>query len=105
MRGSLIRCFRKANQPILADRIEVRPDIRIENEVHFLAGDPDTERVERIMRAASWSESIREPEEVFLVDRVQHRDGRPLNNFVLKGGYRERALLTIRLRYVDPSGW
>jgi hypothetical protein len=50
-------------------------------------------------------DSVREPEEVFLVDRVQHRDGRPLNNFVLKGGYRERALLTIRLRYVDPSGW
>src|SRR4051794_21500993 len=57
------------------------------------------------MLAALWSESVREPEEVFLVDRVQHRDGRPLDDFVLKSGNRERALLAIRLRYVDPPRW
>ena len=51
------------------------------------------------------SESIRKPEEVFLVDRIQHRDGRPLDDFVLKSGNRERALLAIRLRYVDPPRW
>src|SRR6266478_3237742 len=55
--------------------------------------------VQRVVRAAPWSEPIREPEEVLLVDRVQHRDGRPLDDFVLKGGDRERALPAIRLRY------
>src|SRR5207244_4360595 len=45
-------------------------------------------------------ESVREPEEVFLVDRVQHLDGRPLDDLVLQRGHRERALSTVRLGYV-----
>src|SRR5713226_8639222 len=56
------------------------------------------------MRAASGPEPIREPEEVFLVDRVQHRSRRPLDDLVLKGGDRERALPAIRLGYEDPPG-
>jgi hypothetical protein len=42
----------------------------IENEVHFLGGNPDHERIQRIVLTALWSEPVREPEEVFLVDRV-----------------------------------
>ena len=34
------------------------------------------------------AKSIREPKEFLLVDHVQHRDGRPLDDLVLKGGYR-----------------
>jgi hypothetical protein len=79
--------------------------IRIENVAHLLAADSDDQSVQRVVRAAPWSEPIREPEEVFLVDRVQHRDGRPLDNFVLKGGNRERALPAIRLRYVLTPRW
>jgi hypothetical protein len=52
------------------------------------------------MRAASWPEPIRDAEEVFLVDRIQQRDHRSLDNFVLQRGDRERALLTVRLGYV-----
>ena len=57
------------------------------------------------MRAASRSESVREPEEVFLVDRVQHRDRRPLDDLVFESGDRERALSAIRLRYVHSPAW
>ena len=56
------------------------------------------------MLAASWPESIREPEEVLLVDRVQHRDGRPLDDLVFQGGNRERPLPTVRFGYVDSPG-
>jgi hypothetical protein len=52
------------------------------------------------MRAPPGSESIREPEEVFLVDRVEQRDRRPLDDFVLQGRDREWALPAIRLGYV-----
>jgi len=52
------------------------------------AGDADHQRVQRIVLAAPGSKSIREPEEFLLVDRVQHRNRRPLDDFVLKGGYR-----------------
>ena len=36
------------------------------------------------MRAASWPESIRDAEEVSLVDRVQQRDHRPLDDLDLQ---------------------
>jgi GH25 family lysozyme M1 (1,4-beta-N-acetylmuramidase) len=45
--------------------------------------------------AAPGSESVREPEEVFLVDRIEHRASRPLDDLVLQGGNRERALSAI----------
>jgi hypothetical protein len=54
------------------------------------------------MRAAPRPEPVRDAEEVFLVDRVQQRDHRPLDDLVLKGRDRERALPAIRLGDVDP---
>jgi hypothetical protein len=54
------------------------------------------------MRSAPGPESVREPEEVLLVDRVQHRNRRPLDDLVLQSGNCERALPTVRLGYVDP---
>src|SRR5215510_8491628 len=56
------------------------------------------------MLAALRSESVREPKEVFLVDRVQDSDSRPLDDLVLKGGNREWALPTVRFGYVDAPG-
>src|SRR5262245_17420311 len=56
----------------------------------------------RIVRAAPRPKSVRESEEVFLVDRVQQRDHRPLDDLVLKGRDRERALPTTRLGDVNP---
>jgi hypothetical protein len=47
---------------------------------HLLADDPDTERIQRIMRAAFRPKPRREPEEVYLVDRVQQRGRRPLDD-------------------------
>src|ERR1700730_12291830 len=62
--------------------------------------EPDNQRIHRIMRAAPGSESVREPEEVFLVDRVEHRSCRPLDDLVFQGRNRERALTPVRLGYV-----
>ena len=59
-------------------------------------------RIHRIVRAASGPEPIRKPEELFLVDRAQHRSRGPLDDLVFKGGDRDRALPTIRLGYVNP---
>src|SRR6476469_2442861 len=66
------------------------------------AVDPDTERIQRIVRAASRPEPVRDSEELFLVDRVQQRGHRPLDDLVLQGRDRERALPAIRLWYVGP---
>ena len=77
---------------------------RVENEVHFPGGDSDDQGVQRIILAELRSESVREPEEVFLVDRVQDSDSCPLDDLVLKGGNREWALPTVRFWYVDAPG-
>src|SRR5258707_9458565 len=55
------------------------------------------------MRTASGPEPVREPEEIFLVDRVQHLDHRTLDDLVLQRCYAERAAAAIRLWYVMPA--
>ena len=50
----------EADQPLMAHRIEERLNIGVQYEVHFPAVDPNPERVKRIVRAASRSESVRE---------------------------------------------
>src|SRR5690242_8295976 len=60
--------LQEADQPLLVDLVEERADVGVQYVAHLPAVDPDTERVQRIMRAASRPESIRHSKEVFLVD-------------------------------------
>ena len=105
MRGSPIRCSHETDEPSLADRIEVRPDVRVENEVHLFAGDPDDKGIQRIVLSASGPEPVREPEEVFLVDRVQHRYHCPLDDLVLQRSDSEWTPSAIWLWYVPSPRW
>src|SRR5205814_4958001 len=93
--------FHKLDEPLLAHRGEERADVGVQYPVHLRAGDPNHERIHRIVRAASGPEPIREPEEIFLVDRAQHRSRGSLDDLVLKSGDRDRALPTIRLGYIN----
>src|ERR1700680_3956212 len=96
--------FDEADQPLLANFIKKGSNVRVENEVHLLAGDPDAERVQRIVLSAPRPEPITEPEELLLVDAVQPLDGRPLDDFVLKRRHRQWALLfSVCLRYIRPA--
>src|SRR5713226_4120396 len=97
--------LQEADQPLLVDLVEERSDVGVQYEAHLLAVDSDAERIQRIVRATPRPEPIRDAEEVLLVDRVQQRDHSPLDNLVLQGRNRERALPAIRLGYVDPSAW
>src|SRR6267143_4818840 len=92
----------EANEPFLAHRVEERSNIGVQYPVHLRALDPDAERIQRIVRAAPGSESVREPEEVLLVDRVEHRNSRPLDDLVLQGGNRERALPAVSFGNAYP---
>src|ERR1700737_2480851 len=73
----------KTDQPIVVDRIEESGNVGVQYPVHPRVADPDRERVQCIMRTASGPEPVREPEEIFLVDRVQHLDHRTLDDLVL----------------------
>ncbi len=102
------------DQPVLADRVEERPDIGVQYDVHLPSGDPDRQGVERIMRSASGPEPVREPEEVLLVDRVQHHNDRALDDLVFERSDRREPsahglvpwgpLPPVRLRDVHPAG-
>lgn len=92
----------EAKQPFLAYLVEEAANIGVQYPAHLLADDPGRQRVQRIVLASVRTESIREPGEVFLVDRVQHREGRSLGDLVFESGHRERALAAVRLRYVPP---
>ena len=94
--------LQEADHPFLADFVEERSDIGVQYIAHLLAVDPNAERIHRVVRAAPRPESIREPEEIFLGDRVQQRGHRPLDNLVLKGRNRDRTLPSIGLGDVDP---
>ena len=80
------------DEPVLAHRLEEPRNVGVEYPVHPSGRDPHHERVQRVMRAASWSEPVAEAEEILLVDRVQHRRRRPLDDLVLQRGDRQRTL-------------
>src|SRR5215470_2423247 len=60
-------------------------------------------RIQRIVLTSLGSEPVAEPEEVFLVDGVQHSRGRSLDDLVLECRNRQRTLFPISLRYVRPA--
>ena len=67
--------------------IEKAPNVRIQHPVHFLPRDPDTQRIQRLMLAASWSEPVRETPKVLLIDLLKNRGYSLLNDFVLQGSH------------------
>ena len=56
------------------------------------------------MRSPSGPEPVGEPEEIFLVDRVQHHNSSALDDFVFQGGDRQWPLPSVRLWNVCPAG-
>jgi len=65
--------------------IEERADISVQNIVHLSAADPDVQGIQRIVWSTSGSKPIGEPEEAFLVDRVQHQNRGALDDLVFQG--------------------
>lgn len=53
--------LQEADDPLLGNFREERPDVGVEYVVHLLAADPDDERIQRIVLAAFRPEPIREP--------------------------------------------
>src|SRR6266540_3455271 len=101
---SLIRdsVLEELHQPHVIEAGEEVAEIRVEHPVHLLAFDPDHQRVQRIVRPAPGPESVREAEEVRLVDGVQYLDDGALDDLVLQRGNPERPQPPVRLRDVHP---
>jgi hypothetical protein len=95
--------LQEPNHPFLVNLVEEAPNVGIENPVHRGIADRHRQCVQRVVLSASGPEPVREAEEVFLIDRVEQRDSRALNDFVFQRGNTEWALfVAARLRY-EPS--
>src|SRR2546425_4456773 len=86
------------HQPPVVEGVEEPTDIGVEHPVHPLRRDPDRQRIQRLVRPAPRPEPVREPEEVDLVDRIQDRDDRALDEFVFQRGNAERPQPPVGLR-------
>src|SRR6266446_170713 len=86
------------HQPPMVEGVEKPTDVRIEHPVHPLRRDPDRQRIPRLLRTAPRPEPVREPENVDLVDRIQDRDDRALDQLVLERGNAERPEPPVGLR-------
>ena len=94
--------FDESDQPLVAYRVEEPRNVGVQYPVHLSAADPDREGVQRIVLAASRPEAVGEPEEVFLVDRVEHFHQRALDDLVFQRRNAERAPPSVRFRDVHP---
>src|ERR671918_231214 len=90
------------HQPPVVDGIEEPTDVGIEHPVHLPRQQSRIERIQRMMRAASRPEPVREAEEVSLVDRVHHLNRRALDELVFQRGDAQRPLPPVGLGDVRP---
>src|ERR1700722_4605492 len=81
------------------------PGYRVKHPVHLPAENAGVEGVQRIMLAAPRSESVGEPEEVFLEDCFENRRDCLLDDFVFQAQNAQRSFRAVSLRDVGTSGW
>jgi hypothetical protein len=78
-------------------------NVRIDNPVHTLSQQAHIQRIQRIVRAASRTETIRKASKVFLINRVEDGDHRLLNDFVFQRRDAQRTLPPVGFRYIHSS--
>ena len=89
------------DQPIVFDFVEKRPDVQVEHPVHFLAHNPDVQRIQCIMLAAPRPEPVREAQKVLFPDLVENRPYRVLYDFIFQRRDPQWSLPPIGFR--DPD--
>jgi hypothetical protein len=89
------------DHPRMFDFVEKRPDIKVQHPVHLLACDSDVERIQRIVLASPWPESIRKTQKVLFPDLVEDGPYRVLYNFVFQRRDSQWSLPSIAFR--DPD--
>src|SRR4030042_723648 len=84
------------------DRLQEALDVRIQHPVHLPLGDPDPDRVQRLMRAALRPEPVAGTVKVLLVDLVQHPYRPLLDDLILQRGDPDWPLTTLRFGLPYP---
>src|SRR3984957_11859314 len=91
------------DHPRFVEVIEEALDVGIKYVVHLPFHERIGQRIKRLMLAASRTKSIREAEEVLLIDMVEDGDHCALDGLVLQCGDPERTFPSVAFLDVDPS--
>ena len=91
------------HQPGVIQAAEEVPEIQVEHPVHLAILNRDRERIQRVMLSATGPKPVGEPQEVRLIDGVQHLNHGALDDLVLQRGDPERPKPPIGLGDVHPA--
>jgi hypothetical protein len=87
--------------PLVAHVVEEPTNVCIEHPIHSLPQNSHIQRIKRLMRVPSRTESVRKALEVDLIYLVEDRHHSLLNDLVLQRCDAQRTLPSIGLRYID----
>src|SRR6266851_9475019 len=90
-------------QPSVVDGVEEGSDVEIEHPVHALRHHRLFQGGQGGVRAAPRPEAVAEPQEVRLLDLIQHLGYRALDNLVLEGGNAEGPEATVAFRDIRAA--
>ena len=68
----------------MSNFIEKAPNVGVKNPIHFPSHDSHPERIQRIVLASTRAEPIREPQKVLLVNLIEDRHHRVLDDFIFQ---------------------
>src|ERR1700676_3690421 len=91
----------KHHRPFVTHVVEEASNVGVEHPVHTLPLDAHRQRIQRLVRAATGTEPVRESFEVHLVDLVENGHHGLLYELVFQRRDTQRALSPVGLRYVD----
>jgi len=89
------------HQLCVVNRIVKATHVGIEYPVAVALFTPYRDRIQRVVRAASWAGTVREPEKLLLVDGVEPLDCRPLDDVVFQRRLAGGSLATSSFRHGD----
>src|ERR1700740_946066 len=93
------------HHPFVVECIEKPTNICVQHIVHLPSPQRHRQRIQRLMLAASWPETIGEAQKVLLVNLVEDSCHSLLDEFVLQCRNSQRSLPTVSLRDIHSPGW
>src|SRR5216683_870193 len=93
----------KLHHPFVTHIVKEASNVGVKHPVHVLPLEAHRQRVQRLVRAASGTEPIRESLEVHLINLVENGHHGLLYDFVFQRRNAQRAFPPVSLRYVDSS--
>src|ERR1035438_3308952 len=93
-----------ASQNLLShNRVKVGFDVYLQDPLRGPRTDVGSELVQCLVGASPGPKPVRAVEKVLLIDGVEYFDCRLLHDLVFQGGNRDRPLLPVLFRNIDPA--